>query len=172
MGEALRKSSFDELVAGISADERKYLLSKINKNKGADIAVLQSLPEDNSITSLEASFKNESLLYKIVLWVRSVLGKKSKLELYNSDLVLNLSRKVNRNHPGIIDTGNGLLQSLFYEKLKELKVSADFFKTYFSVVNDDPGRFYVFMSTFIAPEISERINKEADPSQTLGVNGR
>ena len=163
MGEALRKSSFDELVAGISADERKYLLSKINKNKGADIAVLQSLPEDNSITSLEASFKNESLLYKIVLWVRSVLGKKSKLELYNSDLVLNLSRKVNRNHPGIIDTGSGLLQSLFYEKLKELKVSADFFKTYFSVVNDNPGRFYVFMSTFIAPEISERINKEADP---------
>ena len=163
MGDGLKKGSFDELVAGIGADERKYLLAKLKKNKGAGITVLKPLQETADSASLETAFQNESILYKFILWLRSIMGKKSKLELYNADLVSGIARKINKEHPGVIANNSRLLQSLFYEKLKELKESADFFKTYFSIFNDRPGRFYVFMSTFIAPEIAEKINQEADP---------
>ena len=74
-----------------------------------------------------------------------------------------LKNKINRNHPGTLDVHNDLLQSLFYEKLKEIKSCADFFKPYISTANENPGKFYVFLSIFVAPGISEKIAADADP---------
>ena len=70
MGDGLKKGSFDELVAGIGADERKYLLAKLKKNKGAGITVLKPLQETADSASLETAFQNESILYKFILWLR------------------------------------------------------------------------------------------------------
>lgn len=158
------KTTFDELVSGISAEERSFLLSKLNRGKEPEVLVLQSSGEAASDGSyLDEKYKTEPFLYKLFLWLRSVLTKKNVGDLYNSDLVAELARKINRNHPGLIDQRNELLVSLFYEKLKELKTCADFFRPYFSVVNDNPGKFYVFLSSFLTPEISAQINQEADP---------
>lgn len=163
MNEEQRKSSFDELVAGISSDERKFLLAKINQNRDQALPILQPLREDVDEFTLDIKLRSESLFYKFVLWLRSLISHKQKIELYNQDLVGSIARKINKNHPGIVDQNNGLLQSLFYDKLKELKASADFFKPYFQVMADNPGKFYVFMSAFIAPEITASITKDADP---------
>lgn len=159
------KNSFDDLVAGISAEERKFLLAKINQNREKELPILQPSREDADDFTLEVKLRNESLIYRFILWLRTFFTKKQKIELYNMDLVDNLARKINRNHPGIIDVNNGLLHSLFFEKLKELKNSADFFKPYIRIMDDDPGKFYVFLGAFIAPGITESINKEADPYQ-------
>lgn len=159
------KNSFDDLVAGISAEERKFLLAKINQNREKELPILQPSREDADDFTLEVKLRNESLLYRFFLWLRTLFTKRPKVELYNQDLVDNLARKINKNHPGIIDVGNGLLHSLFFEKLKELKNSADFFKPYVTIMNDDPGKFYVFLGAFIAPGITESINAEADPYQ-------
>ena len=163
--EAQQKNSFDELVAGISQDERQFLLAKINQNKVDDTPLLTPLREEESYSSVETNLNNESLLYRFFLWIRTLITKRTKFEVYNQDLVDDLARKINRKHPGIIDMRNGLLQSLFFEKIKQLKEAADFFKPYFSVVNEKPGRFYVFLSTFVAPSISTSINEQADPYQ-------
>ena len=103
------------------------------------------------------------MLYKLILWIRSIFTKRNSKEIYNNDLVLALKKKINRNHPGLLDIHTDLIQALFYEKLKEIKSCAEFFKPYISVANEDPGKFYVFLSTFVCPEISERINADADP---------
>lgn len=163
MNDSQRKSSFDELVAGISAEERKYLLAKINQNREQSLPLLQPLREETDDFTLDIKLRSESIFYKFFLWLRSLLSKKQKIEIYNDDLIASLARKINKNHPGIIDMQNELLLSLFYEKLKELKNSADFFKPYFAVFNENPGKFYVFLSAFIAPEISAAINEDADP---------
>ena len=84
---------------------------------------------------------------------RKINATKNVNDLYNVDLVADLARKINKNHPGLIDHRNNLILSLFYEKLKELKNCADFFKPYFTAVNENSGKFYVFLSSFIAPEI-------------------
>ncbi len=44
-----------------------------------------------------------------------------------------------------------------------MKNASDFFKPYFSIINQDRGSFYVFLGSFVAPEISEKINAQADP---------
>ena len=163
MNENQHRGSFDELVAGISSDERKYLLAKINQNREHSFPLVQPAREETDGFTLDIKLNSESFLYKLFLWIRSLVSKKHRLEIYNDDLIRTLARKINKNHPGLVDMQNGLILSLFYEKLKELKNAADFFKPYFNIFNENPGKFYVFMSTFIAPEIASSINAEADP---------
>lgn len=159
------KNSFDELVAGISSEERKVLLERV-KNCGTDASVqtmemsADDIPDNRTI---QIRIRSESLLYRFILWLRSFFTKIPKEEIYNSDLIEDLAHKVNRVHPGLVDFQHRLLQSLFYEKLRELKESSDFFKPFINEMNDNPGEFYVFLSTFIAPEIAAEINSEADP---------
>ena len=74
-----------------------------------------------------------------------------------------MARRINRDHPGILNHRNGLVDSVFYQHLVSLKNAADFFKPYFNIIDDAPGDFYVFLSSFVAPELAERVNSEADP---------
>ncbi|MBQ5878350.1 MAG: hypothetical protein IIW71_11195 [Treponema sp.] len=157
------KSSFDELVAGITPEERSFLLAKLNESKTDLLPVLQSTRDDYDSPSIDIKIKTESVFYKFFLWIRSFLTKRAISEIYNDDLLDNLAKKINKQHSGLITHNRRLLFSLFYERLKELKIAADYFLPHFASFNDNPGRFYVFLSMFIAPEISEKINQEADP---------
>ncbi len=164
MSEYQRESSFDELVAGISPAERKALLEKINAgNHDAIPAIRPVRNEPDDTGTAELKLRSESFLYRLLLWIRSFLTKKPAAVLYNADLVESLAYKVNKLHPGYLDYRRGFLQTMFYEKLKELKKSADFFRPYFAAAYDNPGSFYVFLSAFISPEIEAQINDEADP---------
>ena len=73
------------------------------------------------------------------------------------------ARKIARAHPGLIDFPHGVLESIFYEKLKDIHDCASFFKPYIAAAYENSGEFYVFLSTFVAPEIAEHIDNEADP---------
>ena len=116
MNQESKRSSFDELVAGINSDERKYLLSKLNQNK-KDMAILQPINDITDVSTLSVRFQNESMLYKFILWIRSMLTKKPQAELYNEALIARIASKLNRDHPGIINVNSDVLQFLFYEKL-------------------------------------------------------
>lgn len=165
MTDGAQRNSFDELVAGISADERRFLLEKL-KRSGTDASMQtmeMSFDDVGDDRSIKIRIKSESFLYRFILWLRSVLTRQFQEDIYNGDLIKDLVHTVNKVHPGLVDYQRGLLQSLFYEKLRELKECADFFKPYTTAMNDNPGEFYVFLSTFIAPEIADTIGSEADP---------
>ena len=90
MNQESKRSSFDELVAGINSDERKYLLSKLNQNK-KDMAILQPINDITDVSTLSVRFQNESMLYKFILWIRSMLTKKPQAELYNEALIARIA---------------------------------------------------------------------------------
>ena len=56
-----------------------------------------------------------------------------------------------------------VIDSIFYNRLKDLKEAADFFKPYFQNIKDNSGEFYVFLGSFIIPEMVAEINSSADP---------
>ncbi len=161
MGNSLN-GSFDELVAGISAEERKKLLNKLNQNKTDILPVLHSQIIEE-VRPLEVSLKSESIFYRIILWIKSFFTRKEVSELYNDDLISDLARKINKSHPGTFMHSHNLILSTFYERLKELKATQEFFAPYFTYVSENPASFYIFLSLFISPQISEKITKEADP---------
>ncbi|MCQ2577645.1 MAG: DUF5312 domain-containing protein [Treponema sp.] len=163
MEDETSKSNFDRLVAGLSTDERQNLLRKLNTSNTPVEFSERSREIDKFNGSLKLRLEKESFFYRIILWFRSMFSKKPKEELYNDDILLGLARKINREHPGILDAKNELLDSLFYDTLRNMKEAADFFKPYMLLVNDDPGAFYVFLSSFIVPEIADQINASVDP---------
>lgn len=154
--------SFDELVAGISAEERKILLEKLNTNKESILPVLhpQKIIE---YKPLEITLRAEPFLYRLFLWIKSFFQKKQVSELYNDDLISDLARKLNKAHSGTVLHSHKLIQSTFYERIKSLKNAQDFFAPYFSYINENLSNFYVFLSLFITPKISEQISNEVDP---------
>lgn len=158
------KDAFDKLIAGLSADERREMLNRINANAPQTV---QFVDVDDNIKdipgNLQLRLNNESVIYKILLWVRSVFSKRPSEKIYNDDLLLRIAKKVNKEHPGLINHHAAVLDSVFYERLRTLKDAADFFKPYFSFVDAAQGEFYVFLSSFVVPELSDRINRNADP---------
>ncbi len=158
------KDAFDKLIAGLSADERREMLNRINANAPQTV---QFVDVDDNIKdipgNLQLRLNNESVIYKFLLWVRSVFSKRPSEKIYNDDLLLRIAKKVNKEHPGLINHHAAVLDSVFYERLRTLKDAADFFKPYFSFVDAAQGEFYVFLSSFVVPELSDRINRNADP---------
>lgn len=158
------RTAFDRLVAGMTSEERSSMLEKINQDS---VSVVQFIETENQVPekslSLHLRFKEESFFYRFFLWLRGIIEKRSSEKIYNEDVIASMARRLNRDHPGIVNHRNGLLDTVFYEHLKALKSTSDFFKPYFAIIDDSPGDFYVFLSSFVAPELSEKINSEADP---------
>ena len=164
MADPLNRSAFDKLVAGMDSEERSNMLEKLNQSAVSVVQLSETenqLPEKN--TSLHIRFKEESAFYRLLLWFRSLIEKKNPEKIYNEDVLASMARRINRDHPGILNHKNGLLDSVFYEHLRALKSAAEFFKPYFNIIDDNPGDFYVFLSSFVAPELSDQITAEADP---------
>lgn len=164
MDEIDNKNSFDKLVAGLSAQDRQAMLNRINQSTIQSVQIVSSAQDSPSnYQTLRIKLNNESFLYRILLWFRSLFQKNTQEVIYNDDLIANLAKKVNRNHPGIVNHKIKCLDYLFYERLVTLKEISDFFRPFFAFVNENPGDFYVFLSSFVAPELSEKINSTADP---------
>lgn len=160
----VKKGSFDKLVAGLTTEDRVSMLDRINKNSAPTVQFIETenqTPEKN--LSLHLRFKEESIFYKIVLWFRGLISKKDAEKLYNEDVIANIAKKVNRDHPGVVSHRIQVLDTVFYQHLTALKEAADFFKPYFTFIDDNPGDFYVFLSSFVTPEIADQINSQADP---------
>lgn len=157
-------NAFDKLVAGLSSEDRKSMLNNINRDLSPSIQFTETeakIPERN--ISIELRLKQEPLFYKFILWLKSIISKQKIEFIYNEDLLSNVERRLNKDHPGVINYRTKSLDSVFYSLLKGMKDASDFFKPYFSFVNENPGDFYVFLSSFVAPEIAEKINGNADP---------
>lgn len=159
-----KKGSFEKLVAGLSADDRNAMLDRISKTAGETVKFVETEPKPPEYSmSLSVRLQNESVFYRFILWIRSFIQQKETNNLYNEDILAGIARKVNREHPGLIMHRHFLLDSIFYDHLRRVKECADFFKPYILLIEDNPGDFYVFLSSFVAPELSEKINQEVDP---------
>ncbi len=157
------KSSFDRLVAGLNAEDRLAMLNRINQVSSQTIQLTPEPMESESNVSLKKKLQSESIFYRFFLWIRGLFDKKSIEQIYGIDLINRTAAKINHRFPGTVNHKIRSLDYIFYERLLTLKDAADFFKSYYSFVENDPGDFYVFLSSFVAPELAEKINAQADP---------
>lgn len=164
MHEDGKRDAFDKLVAGLNTEDRNIMLSKLNANKTQTVKFVNTeVYEEKEDTRLSLRLKNESVFYKFLLWLRSLFSKEKIEELYSEDLIAKIAKSVDREFPHLIHHQQNVLDSIFYERLKALKDCADFFKPYFALIEDSIGDFYVFLSSFVTPQIADEINSKADP---------
>ncbi len=163
MVESDTKSSFDRLVAGLNAEDRLAMLNRINQMDTQPVQLSAETGDKEQNISLQKKLQNESFIYKFVLWLRALFDKKTVEQLYGQDLLTNIAKKINSRFPGTINHRIKSLDYIFYERLLTIKEAADFFKVYFTYIEEAPGDFYVFLSSFVAPQLAEKINAQADP---------
>lgn len=159
-----KRDAFDRLVAGLDTEDRNLMLSKLKANTTQTVKFVNTETyEPKEVSKLSFRLKNESIFYRFILWLRSLFSKEKIEDLYNGDLVAAIAKKVDKDFPHIVNHQQNVLDSMFFEKLKLLKEAADFFKPYFALIEDSPGDFYVFLSSFITPQLVDEINSNADP---------
>lgn len=164
MQENERKGSFDKLVAGLDSQDRALMLSRINQTASPSVqfTATEETEPDSNIT-LRLKMEQESLFHRFFIWLRAMFKKCTQEQIYNQDILAAMARNVNRDHPGLLNHRIYVLEEQFYTQLKALKDAADFFKNYLSGIEDNTGSFYVFLSSFVSPELSDNINAHADP---------
>lgn len=166
MAEEKKSGTFDRLVSSISDSERKILLDKMHALAG-DPTTQEMESEDREesgdLISIEDKLKAESIFYRLFVWLRSVFTNSTKEDVYNQDQVMSLFRKVDHSYPGLLDYKSGYLLSIFYQKLGELKVAAEFFRPYLEAAYENPGAFYVFLGSLICPEVTQEMDAQVDP---------
>ena len=158
------RGAFDRLVENLSSEDRIEMLRKLKMNGAPSVQFVETERYSNEENvSLRIKYKSESIFYRLYIWFKSFFTKRSSEEVYNEDLLLNIAKQINRDHPGLINYHTKVLDSIFYDRLLALKNAADFFKGYFLRIDENPGDFYIFLSTFVVPELSEKINSIVDP---------
>lgn len=155
--------TLEELAAGLSQDERQELLSRILKSSEVSDSAVISKNHDGEKLIKKPNYKNENVFYRFILWFRSVFTGIKKDKLYNSDLISSLGDSVMKRYPALISMKSGEVLFQFYKKLCALKSAADFFRKYTTLINDNPGRYYVFLSTLVSPGIVRKMDEEVDP---------
>lgn len=159
-----RENSFDRLVSGLSASERQSMLEKMkNIRVDPEREDLQSMDPGAGGTPIPVQLRSESLLFRIILWIRSLFSNTNIEELYNEHKVSQIARHIEHEFPGLIDCKRGFFLSTFYDKLQELKKCAMFFRSYTDFVEESPGDFSVFLGSLILPDITLSMESDVDP---------
>lgn len=166
------RTNFDNLVSQMSSEERKELLAKMRPFEAdPEINSLQSVKNPSMLAEdvkIDEGLRRESLLYRIILWLRAIFSSTTVEQLYNDDKIMTLYRKINQEYPGLLDYKGKLLLGIFYEKLVDLKRAADFFRPYLDEIYKNIGAFYVYLGSFLAPKVTEDMNNDVDPNN-LGL---
>ena len=167
----MERNSFDALVSGLSETERVTMLEKM-KAAGVDNSSLSvgDSPETAPLPA-EEQIKQESLFFRIFLWLKSIFANTSVQVLYNEHRIAQIARSVEKNSPNLIDSKRNVLLSGFYDKLAELKLSADFFRPYMLISEADENSFLVFLGSLIMNDIEEQMDESVDPYSIPFENG-
>lgn len=161
-----RSQTFDSLVSGLNSDERHALLSKMQSGATVENVALETrenFADEDTTIDFKTRIKQESIFVRFFLWLKSIFSNLSEEEVYNNSLVAQIARNVERQSPGIVDYHHKYLSNDFYEKLVELKHTADFFTPVIAAYEKDPGSFYVLLGSLLMPQVGEDMDKEADP---------
>ncbi len=159
-------SIFDELVTEITSDERKRMLKRMKpqtlksqEQKKSDTPNVQAEDE------LSYKFRQQSFFKQILYWITAKITNSSVEDVFNKALINSEARSIDKEYPGLVDFKRKILCTDFYEKIVQLKHSADFFEPFLHEYEEKRGAFFVSLGDLIMPEIREQIETGADPYQ-------
>lgn len=157
-------NSFDRLVSGLSEGERHDMLEKMKASGGVNESLVsEDKFENEEQIPFAEQIKNESIFFRIYLWIKSIFANTSMEALYNEHKISLIARYVDKVSPNLIDNKRGLLLSSFYEKLAELKLSAEFFRPYITNMEGDENAFLVFLGSLVMVDVEKKMDAEVDP---------
>lgn len=160
----MAENSFDNLVSGISQDERKSMLDKIGKNAVPSPLEDEIQPKkiERGITVVER-FHKEPILLRLMLWIKSLVKGIPSIELYKSFRVDRISKSTEAAYRDMINCKNETILNAFYENLSQVNTAANFFASFMIEVEKNPEDYTGFLADTVIPSVCEEINQKCDP---------
>lgn len=159
-------SSFDRLVIGMSQAERMEMYNKLSASfRPEDQIVAETAFSKDFDTEIDVQekLKNESIFVRFFLYLRSLFSGIEIAQLYTGAMLQKQARSLERKYPLLISSKKRTLKFGFYDAIKNLKSVAEYFLPSINLYEEEPGRFYVFLSSILIPEIYLRIQQDSDP---------
>ena len=163
-------NTFDKMVSGISREERKSILEKLQTQELQDLpsevnesVMADEIPLEEDTPDLETSLKKESLLFRFWIWFKALIKSDSIQNVYNDELVVEMARKISKDVPDLIDYKRKYLLVMFYNSLVEIQHCIDFFKPYVELYEENEGAFLVLLGSIIMPGVDNEIETQVDP---------
>jgi hypothetical protein len=155
-----------KLVSGLTPDERKELLGRLESNP---VILKEPLRQDAEQPYYEEDagrrFSKLSLFARIWYHILGILNSKTPLSLFKDREILALGRKLETSAGGIYNAAGGYLLPQFYEAIRKLKENSRFFYSVLDMgFNRDKGAFYGFLGSLEMENIHSRLNAETNPA--------
>ncbi len=161
-----KMNTFDRMVMGMSHAERMCLYDKLCASISSEeqtIAPPEDVQDISSGQDIQTRLKSETALFRFLLFLRSIFSGADISKIYNNILINRIAHRIEKTHPGLLMHKKGMLGIVFYEQIRQLKNVADFFKPAISLYEEDPGKFYVFLSSLLLPDYYAYVEREIDP---------
>lgn len=161
-----KMNTFDRMVIGMSHAERMCLYDKLCASISSEEQTIQPPADPQEISSgqdIQTRLKSETSLFRFFLFLRSIFSGVDISKLYNGILINRIAHRIEKTRPGLLLYKKGMLGGPFYEQVRQLKNVADFFKPAIDLYEEDPGCFYVFLSSLILADYYSYVEREIDP---------
>lgn len=162
-------STFDQLVKSLSKEETQSLLANIRVAMQDITSDVQENQSGNSLDNVNFRQKSvfhlseEPFLTRLWISLRSFLRSIPVDTLYGEELLKRLGKKLRRTAGKYIIINRNIYTKEFYESLKNLRKTQNFFSSIISSYDSLKGSFYMLLSSFVAPMAYEKLMKETNP---------
>lgn len=162
-------STFDQLVKSLSKEETQSLLANISTAMKDITSDVQENQRENYLSNVnfkqKPAFKLSEEPFLIRLWIsfRSFLRSIPVDTLYGEELLKRLGKNLRRTAGNYIIVHKNIYTKEFYESLKNLRKTQNFFSSIISLYDSSKGSFYMLLSSFVAPMAYEKLMKETNP---------
>ncbi len=159
-------NTFDRFLLGMSQEERMELYNRLCSVVQTEEQVIETPPipqEFASENDVSQQIKNETLVCRLMLFFKSLFTGMDSSRVYGEMLVQRLVKYIEKKYPGFLNYKKRLVLTPFYSNVRHLKNVAEFFMPGIDLYEENPGSFYLFLSSLLLPEFYMKIEQEIDP---------
>ncbi len=156
---------FDNLVAGLSLDDRASILKQMKSKIKPEETVfdLKDSHADLATDDGSKSFSHEPFFTRIILYIKSLFQSQSVDVVYAEHRISKLSKKIEARYPQIFNSQRITLEQGFYEQLVELRKISAFFQAEILYSNDNPNDFLIVLGSLFMGDIEKKIDEVSNP---------
>lgn len=154
----------DRLTRTLSSSEREEMLQRLRR--AASIEREPALQPDFQPPDVEQVLERYGLLRRLMVFLRSLISGRSRLEVVADDLLSELGATIRSAKPGIINLRQNRLLDSFQQQIERLRDSARFFVAPLELGwNRDRAQFLAFLLGLDAPDVQQRLIADTDPER-------
>ncbi|MCQ2593963.1 MAG: DUF5312 domain-containing protein [Treponemataceae bacterium] len=120
----------------------------------------QEFASENDVSE---QIKNETLICRLMLFFKSLFTGMDSNRVYGEMLVQRLVKYIEKKYPGFLNYKKRLVLTPFYSNIRHLKNVAEFFMPGIDLYEENPGSFYLFLSSLLLPDFYMKLEHETDP---------